>query len=69
MDYIPVSMRLLSCASKHLKSLPSNQKRLEDRELLPIHNEPFEVRPDMVADAIMAADAMGRTWKKDHSPS
>jgi glycerol dehydrogenase len=28
-----------------------------------IHNEPFEVRPDMVADAIRAADAMGRAWK------
>ena len=33
-----------------------------------IHNEPFEVLPDMVADAIMAADAMGRAWKKDTSP-
>jgi len=31
-----------------------------------IHNEPFEVRPDMVADAILAADAIGRAWKKDH---
>jgi glycerol dehydrogenase len=30
-----------------------------------IHNEPFEVRPDMVADAILAADAMGRAWKDD----
>jgi glycerol dehydrogenase len=29
-----------------------------------IHNEPFEVRPDMVADAILAADALGRAWKK-----
>lgn len=28
-----------------------------------IHNEPFEVRQDMVADAILAADAMGRAWK------
>ena len=28
-----------------------------------IHNEPFEVFPDMVADAIMGADAMGRQWK------
>jgi glycerol dehydrogenase len=34
-----------------------------------IHNEPFEVRPDMVADAIMAADAIGRSWKKDGSRS
>src|SRR6516165_9366413 len=31
-----------------------------------IHNEPFEVRPDMVADAIRAADALGRAWKKSH---
>lgn len=29
-----------------------------------IHNEPFEVRPDMVADAIVAADALGRAWKR-----
>ncbi len=25
-----------------------------------IHHEPFEVRPDMAADAILAADALGR---------
>jgi len=28
-----------------------------------IHNEPFEVQPEMVADAILAADAMGRAWQ------
>jgi len=28
-----------------------------------IHNEPFEVRPEAVADAILAADAIGRAWK------
>lgn len=28
-----------------------------------IHNEPFEVTADMVADAIRAADATGRGWK------
>jgi glycerol dehydrogenase len=32
-----------------------------------IHNEPFEVTPDMVADAILAADALGRGWKKQNS--
>jgi glycerol dehydrogenase len=32
-----------------------------------IHNEPFEVRPDMVADAIRAADALGRDWEQSHS--
>jgi glycerol dehydrogenase len=29
-----------------------------------MHNEPFEVRPDMVADALLAADAIGRAWKR-----
>jgi glycerol dehydrogenase len=29
-----------------------------------IHNEPFEVRPEMVVDAIRAADATGRSWRK-----
>jgi glycerol dehydrogenase len=29
-----------------------------------IHNEPFEVTTDMVVDAILAADAMGRSWKR-----
>ena len=28
-----------------------------------IHNEPFAVSPDIVADAILAADAMGRAWR------
>ena len=35
-----------------------------------IHNEPFEVRPPLVAEAIRAADAMGREWKRkarDHN--
>jgi glycerol dehydrogenase len=27
-----------------------------------IHNEPFEVTADMVADAVLAADALGRQW-------
>ena len=31
-----------------------------------IHNEPFEVHSEMVADAILAADAMGRAWKKEN---
>jgi glycerol dehydrogenase len=29
-----------------------------------IHNEPFEVRSDMVADAILAADSLGSAWRK-----
>jgi glycerol dehydrogenase len=34
-----------------------------------IHNEPFEVRPDMVADAILAADHLGRNWKSLQEPA
>jgi glycerol dehydrogenase len=29
-----------------------------------IHNEPFPVTPALVADAIVAADAMGREWQR-----
>ncbi len=29
-----------------------------------IHNEPFEVSPGMVADAVRAADAAGREWRR-----
>lgn len=32
-----------------------------------IHNEPFEVSPGMVADAIRAADSMGREWQRNHA--
>ena len=32
-----------------------------------IHNEPFEVRPDAVADAILAADSVGRAWQTAHA--
>ncbi len=34
-----------------------------------IHNEPFEVTSDMVADALLAADALGRAWKSRHTPA
>ena len=33
-----------------------------------IHNEPFAVQPDMVADAIIAANAIGKKWKADNRP-
>jgi glycerol dehydrogenase len=50
-----------------LKELPKELLReVADRATAKgetIHNEPFEVRPDMVADAILAADAMGQAWK------
>ena len=31
-----------------------------------IHHEPFPVRADMVADALLTADAAGRAWKRRH---
>ena len=34
-----------------------------------IHNEPFTVQPRMVAEAICAADALGREWKRKHGLS
>jgi glycerol dehydrogenase len=34
-----------------------------------MHNEPFEVQPPMVAEAISAADALGREWKRKHCVS
>jgi glycerol dehydrogenase len=46
---------------------PELLRRVAERATAPgetIHNEPFEVRPDLVADAIRAADALGRAWKK-----
>jgi glycerol dehydrogenase len=34
-----------------------------------IHNEPFLVEPQMVAEAIRAADALGREWQRNHGVS
>ena len=34
-----------------------------------IHNEPFAVQPQMVAEAIRAADALGREWNHKHGLS
>jgi glycerol dehydrogenase len=34
-----------------------------------IHNEPFDVHPEMVADAIRAADAIGREWRRTQGAS
>jgi len=31
-----------------------------------IHNEPFAVTPDMVVDAIRAADDLGQYWQKQN---
>ena len=49
---------------------PELLQRVAQRATAPgetIHNEPFEVRPDLVADAILAADALGRAWHQQNS--
>lgn len=52
-----------------LKALSGEQLRIiADRSTIEsesIHNEPFTVTPDMVADAILTADSIGRSWKKE----
>lgn len=50
---------------------PELLRRIAERAAAPgetIHHEPFEVRPEMVADAIAAADAIGRDWRLAHTP-
>ena len=37
-------------------------------EAKPSTTNRLKCEPDMVADAIMAADAMGRAWRKGHGP-
>ncbi len=42
-------------------------QQIADRATAPgetIHHEPFEVRPALVADAVLAADALGRAWRQ-----
>jgi glycerol dehydrogenase len=60
----------ISLADIGLAELPRDQLDLIARRATSpgetIHNEPFEVTPDMVADAILAADALGRAWKRRH---
>jgi glycerol dehydrogenase len=57
----------ITLAEIGLKDVSKEQlQKIADRATAPnetIHNEPFEVLPDMVADALLAADAMGRAWQ------
>jgi len=46
---------------------PEALERIATRSTAPgetIHNEPFDVTPEMVGDAILAADAAGRAWRQ-----
>jgi glycerol dehydrogenase len=58
----------ISLAEIGLSNLPDDLlTQIARRSTAPgetIHNEPFDVTPDMVADAVLAADALGRAWKR-----
>ncbi len=46
---------------------PATLEAVAERSVAPgetMHNEPFEVRPGMVRDAILAADSLGRSWEQ-----
>ncbi len=61
----------IALADIGLAEAPREQfRQIAERATAPgetIHNEPFEVRPEMVADALLAADAIGRAWKTANS--
>jgi len=47
---------------------PEAVRRAAEKACVPgstIHNLPFEVTPDMVADALLAADALGRAYSEE----
>jgi glycerol dehydrogenase len=62
----------ITLADIGLRELPRDHlDAIANRAVAPgetIHNEPFEVTPEMVADAILAADALGRAWKRHADP-
>jgi glycerol dehydrogenase len=58
----------ITLADIGLPGLPHNRLGpIADRATLPgetIYNEPFEVTAEMVADAVLAADSLGRAWRQ-----
>jgi len=60
---LPITLEQIGCTEMPREML----QRVAARTTAPgetIHNEPFEVTPALVADAILAADASGRAWRK-----
>lgn len=61
---LPVTLEQIGCGGMSGELL----QRVATRTTAPgetIHNEPFEVTAGMVADAILAADAAGRAWRRE----
>ncbi|MBL8213850.1 MAG: glycerol dehydrogenase [Bryobacterales bacterium] len=64
---LPITLDAIGCANLSRDLL----LQVATRTTAPgetIHNEPFEVTPKMVADAILAADSAGRAWIAQHRP-
>jgi glycerol dehydrogenase len=61
---LPVSLAGIGCADMPGELLTQVAARATAKGET-IHNEPFEVTPAMVRDAILAADAAGRAWSAD----
>ncbi len=59
---LPITLEQIGCAGMSGELLLQVAKRTTAPGET-IHNEPFEVMPQMVADAILAADAAGRAWR------
>lgn len=60
---LPTTLREIGCGDLSSEML----EQVAGRAVAPgetIHNEPFEVTAKMVADAILAADAIGRDWRR-----
>ncbi len=58
---LPMTLEAIGIA----EPTPTLLSQIADRATAPgetMHNEPFEVRPEMVVAAIRSADAMGRAW-------
>jgi glycerol dehydrogenase len=61
---LPITLAEIGLAELPRESLD----RIATRATAPgetIHNEPFEVDAPMVADAVLAADATGRAWRRE----
>jgi glycerol dehydrogenase len=60
---LPVTLAEIGLAER-ARAMLENIALRATAEQETIHNEPFEVRPDMVTDAILTADSIGQAWRK-----
>lgn len=60
---LPVTLAEIGCEGGLSRELLAQVAARAAAKGETIHNEPFEVTPALVADAILAADATGRAWQ------